>query len=66
MSAEQGPDREGVLEQWQRRIDLNVRRYDLVTVAGMKALSAVHSDTYPVVSLYLDVRHALPQQADRR
>jgi peptide subunit release factor 1 (eRF1) len=38
------------------RSDRGARRYDLVTVAVLKALAAFHSDVYPVVSLYMDVR----------
>ena len=38
------------------RSDRGARRYDLVTVADLEALAAFHSDVYPVISLYLDVR----------
>jgi peptide chain release factor subunit 1 len=36
--------------------DQGARRYDLVTMADLKALAAFHDDVSPVVSLYLDVR----------
>jgi peptide chain release factor subunit 1 len=62
MAAEQMQGHEGVLEQLNRRVDVRVRRYDLVTVAEIKALSDFHSDAYPVVSLYLDVR---PEERQR-
>jgi peptide chain release factor subunit 1 len=38
------------------RGDQGARRYDLVTVVELQTLAAFHSDVYPVVSLYLDVR----------
>jgi peptide subunit release factor 1 (eRF1) len=45
-----------VSEPLNRRVDARARRYDLLTVADLKALAAFHSDVDPVVSLYLDVR----------
>lgn len=62
MSVEQPPQHAGVLEQLHRRHRLKAPRYDLVTVAEMKALAAFHNDIYPVVSLYLDVR---PEERQR-
>jgi peptide subunit release factor 1 (eRF1) len=62
MSVEQPPQHGGVLEQLRRRHRLQAPRYDLVTVAEMKALTAFHSDDYPVVSLFLDVR---PEERER-
>jgi peptide chain release factor subunit 1 len=56
MSAEQPQEHEGVSEQFNQDMDARVRRYDLVTVDEIKTLTAFHSDVYPVVSLYLDVR----------
>src|ERR1700752_2680084 len=62
MSVEQPPQHTEVFEQLHRRHRLKVPRYDLVTVADMKALAALHSDDYPVVSLFLDVR---PEERER-
>jgi peptide chain release factor subunit 1 len=56
MSVEQPQQHEGVLEPLNQGGDRRTRRYDLVTVADLKAMAAFHSDVYPVVSLYLDVR----------
>jgi peptide chain release factor subunit 1 len=44
------------------RGDQGARRYELVTVTDLKTLAAFHSDVYPVVSLYLDVR---PEERQR-
>jgi peptide subunit release factor 1 (eRF1) len=62
MSVEQPPQQAGIVAQLPRRQRLRVPRYDLVTVAEMKALAAFHSDDYPVLSLYLDVR---PEERQR-
>jgi peptide chain release factor subunit 1 len=40
------------------------RRYDLVSESEIETLTAFHSDTFPVVSLYLDVRPA-ERQGDK-
>jgi peptide chain release factor subunit 1 len=52
--------RSRLLERLRR--DRGTRRYDLVTVADLEALAACHSDVYPVISLYLDVR---PEERQR-